>query len=624
MSEKCHHDRDLAAVAILTAYYAIHHGLALTPEDRAAIACGDEVPSAATWASAVRLLGEASETSQPTHVRLRGLTHALRWLGLASEDEFVERYGVSAAQALSHDIGRSLRVARHIEDASYVVLDQVSAAVTNVWVVRAHWLLSLGPAAGAAAVEALEAAAQHCPPGDCWRERIAAALRHARSVAGSGGVATAVATAAEEPAGAVLMHPNLVAPVVVARYLATLWCRSRPESERNLWRLNAEAEADQHEPHGPALWDAVERTKSGPAFELPVLLNSFRAWSPQVPGIPSGRALLGLGAASNRALAGVLRGCITETREAGLWADLVTGTDAVWSRRPVLEEISASARQVALSALVGRRAALQAGWAPVEGERPDPWIERHEGAQRRDTLERVTLIDRIWDVAMDAAAWDPSLEMGVAVDRAADLYARGRDGDEWEQLVRAARIGNDLGSKGTRGYPWAAPLVHSFALYSWQFGDTEEASEAYRQLSETDDSTARKMLGRIEALKEHAQRAAALEAAWERDPGGAVEIAVDLLLSHNAAGHSRRARMLAIEIVLQNPKEPLLWFASAWLLVADGRYRSAVDPLRAAYGCGYARPEGANLVRRLVAGLGERPLAVEGVSELLDVSGALS
>ena len=205
---------------------------------------------------------------------------------------------------------------------------------------------------------------------------------------------------------------------------------------------------------------------------------------------------------------------------------------------------------------------------------------------------------------------------------ALDMYARGRDGDEWEQLARAARIGNHLGGKGTRGYPWAAPLVHSFALYSWQFGDIEDASEAYSALS--DDPRAREMLRRIEALKEHAQRAAALEAAWERDPGGPVEIAVDLLLSHNAAGHSRRARMLAIEILLQHPKEGLLWFAAAWVLVADGRYRSAVDPLRAAYGCGYTRPEGANLVRRLVAGLGERPLAVEGVSELLDVSGARS
>ena len=624
MSEKCHHDRDSAAVSILTAYYAIHHGLALTPEDRAAIACDEEVPSPATWSSAVRLLGEASETSQPTCIYLRGLTHALRWLGLACEEAFVERYGVSAAQALSHDIGRSLRVARHVEDASYVVLDQVSAAVTNVWVARAHWLLTLGPAAGAAAVEALEAAAQHCPPGDCWRERIAAALRHAQSVATAGGGATAVATAAEESAGAVLVHPNLVAAVVAARYLAMLWCRSRPESERALWRLNAEADADEHQPHGPALWDAVERTESGSAFELPVLLDTFRAWSPQVPGIPGGRALLGVGAASQRALAGVLGGCITETCEAGLWGDLITATDAIWGRRPVLEQISASARQVALSGLVGRRAAVQASWCPVEGERPDIWFERHEAAQRPDTLERVTLIDRIWDVAMDAAAWDPSLEMGVAVDRAADLYARGRDGDEWEQLARAARIGNHLGGKGTRGYPWAAPLVHEFARYSWEFGDVAEASEAYRQLSVADDSTAREMLRRIEALKEHAQRAAALEAAWERDPGGAVDIAVDLLLSHNAAGHSRRARMLAIEILLQHPKEPLLWFASAWLLVADGRYRSAVDPLRAAYGCGYARPEGANLVRRLVAGLGERPLAVEGVSELLDVSGARS
>ena len=366
MSEKCKHDRDSAAVSILTAYYAIHHGLALTPEDRAAIACDEEVPSPATWSSAVRLLGEASETSQPTCIYLRGLSHALRWLGLACEEAFVERYGVPAAQALSHDIGRSLRVARHVEDASYVVLDQVSAAVTNVWVGRAHWLLTLGPAAGAAAVEALEAAAQHCPPGDCWRERIAAALRHAQSVAGSGGGATAVATAAEEPAGAVLVHPNLVAAVVAARYLAMLWCRSRPESERALWRLNAEADADEHQPHGPALWDAVERTKSGSAFELPVLLDTFRAWSPQVPGIPGGRALLGVGAASQRALAGVLGGCIAETCEAGLWGDLITATDAVWGRRPVLEQISASARQVALSGLVGRRAAIQAsGWSPV-------------------------------------------------------------------------------------------------------------------------------------------------------------------------------------------------------------------------------------------------------------------
>ena len=75
--------------------------------------------------------------------------------------------------------------------------------------------------------------------------------------------------------------------------------------------------------------------------------------------------------------------------------------------------------------------------------------------------------------------------------------------------------------------------------------------------------------------------------AWERDPGGPVGIAVDMLLSHSAAGHTRRVRMLAIEILLQHSKEPLLWFAT-------------------------------------VAGLGERPLAVEGVSELLDVSGARS
>ena len=100
--------------------------------------------------------------------------------------------------------------------------------------------------------------------------------------------------------------------------------------------------------------------RAGLAFELPVLLDTFRAWSPQVPGIPGGRALLGVGAASQRALAGVLGGCITETCEAGLWGDLITATDAIWGRRPVLEQISASARQVALSGLVGRRAAVQA------------------------------------------------------------------------------------------------------------------------------------------------------------------------------------------------------------------------------------------------------------------------
>ena len=81
MSDLSHHDRDLAAVSILTAYYAIHHSLALTPEDRAAIACDEEAPSPATWSSAVRLLGEASETSQPTCIYLRGFSH-MRCAGL--------------------------------------------------------------------------------------------------------------------------------------------------------------------------------------------------------------------------------------------------------------------------------------------------------------------------------------------------------------------------------------------------------------------------------------------------------------------------------------------------------------------------------------------------------------
>lgn len=70
---------------------------------------------------------------------------------------------------------------------------------------------------------------------------------------------------------------------------------------------------------------------------------------------------------------------------------------------------------------------------------------------------------------------------------------------------------------------------------------------------------------------------------------------------------------------------PGCWlFVYSRILVSRGRYRSALEPLRMAYQAGYCDPAGRDVVRRAVAGLGERPFAAPGVCALLDASGARS
>ena len=113
-------------------------------------------------------------------------------------------------------------------------------------------------------------------------------------------------------------------------------------------------------------------------------------------------------------------------------------------------------------------------------------------------------------------------------------------------------------------------------MANWQqCDDVERARDILTQLPE-DPQVA-------EALE---RMAAVLEEAWNR--GAGLDVASDLALAHSVAGHARRARRLAAEVATRYPGESGPWVTLAWVLVEDGRYRAAVDPLRAAYARGWA------------------------------------
>ena len=85
---------EAATTHLLTALYALAHGLALTGEDGAEVERHRAGLRPELWRETKRFLREADRGPDGTTLDLGFLPLVLRWLGVASEDAFAAEFGV--------------------------------------------------------------------------------------------------------------------------------------------------------------------------------------------------------------------------------------------------------------------------------------------------------------------------------------------------------------------------------------------------------------------------------------------------------------------------------------------------------------------------------------------------
>ena len=569
---------------VLTALYALHHGLSVTTAERQALSAAGQSLSPSLWRHTVGLLREA-DGLEGLELDLGFTLAVLTWLGYPDEAAFRARHGCTVSAALTRDGGRLWRLARILEGSGSPVLDGELCALTTVWCDRADRLLDNLKANAPAAREAILEALRHCPPAEDWQERLSGALervdRILASVRGassrSGGDAAVCPPDGWAPLDTVVPH------AAAAALLSILWSVSR-----DTLLLDAERGLDRHISRSVEVWGAVQAAvAAGRIDDIPLPCELCSVWGIHSSALP---APVGTGTPVPRS---VLRGCLVETHRAGELAEIGRLVDDVWGGGEAEIEHSI-ASQAVVAGVFRRRAAIEDGFDPVSGEPNDMFLEAFQGAQRAATVGRVELIGQMYSVLMSVARLDPLAGAFAHMDFAAAAYAQG----EWARVEHALVQAAAVTARASPDSSWWRHESECLGVHRWSSG---EVAAARAILEELGTPRARTVLETIASKEPQRAVAAARDSEWERSPSFAA--ASRRIWAHRDAGHAILAICLASELACEFGAEPLAWATWATLLCQHGRYRSAYQPARTALALGYDPERGARLLATIEAGM---------------------
>ena len=470
------------AVEVLTALYALHHGLSVTTAERQALSAAGQSLSPSLWRHTVGLLREA-DGLEGLELDLGFTLAVLTWLGYPDEAAFRARHGCTVSAALARDGGRLWRLARILEGSGSPVLDGELCALTTVWCDRADRLLDNLKANAPAAREAILEALRHCPPAEDWQERLSGALervdRILASVRGassrSGGDEAVCPPDGWAPLDTVVPH------AAAAALLSILWSVSR-----DTLLLDAERGLDRHIPRSVEVWGAVQAAVAeGRIDDIPLPCELCSVWGIHSSALP---APVGTGTPVPRS---VLRGCLAETHRAGELAEIGRLVDDVWGGGEAEIEHSI-ASQAVVAGVFRRRAAIEDGFDPVSGEPNDMFLEAFQGAQLAATVGRVELIGQLYSVLMSVARLDPLAGAFAHMDFAAAAYAQG----EWARVEHALVQAAAVTARASPDSSWWRHESECLGVHRWSSGEVAAAREILEELG---TPRARTVLGHIAA-----------------------------------------------------------------------------------------------------------------------------
>ena len=266
---------ETATFHLLTALYALCHGVALTDEDIEARERDGACLSPEYWSETKDSLARADEVSGPVRLELGFTPHILRWLLLEGPDAFAERYGLSIEETLARDQGRLAAAAAVIEREPGRHLLSHTYFASHAWSARAAWLIDDLPATAAPVLEALEQAMEAAP---LDASQLCPLLKATLQVAArSGDVERAKGARARLAELAVPVEPDereLRFHGAAAYALTVLWCVCNDEL-----LLSSERGLDVGIERSPETWARVKAAVEEGRFEdIPVPVESMSAW----------------------------------------------------------------------------------------------------------------------------------------------------------------------------------------------------------------------------------------------------------------------------------------------------------------------------------------------------------
>ena len=570
-----------ATVSVLTAFHALNHRIALTPEDVSAIDAAGSSLTPELWGQTLGLLREAEGRSGPVAFDLGYTELILSWLGIADEAAFVHEFGIGIGEALAADAAQLVRTARAVDCPQVLVREAVRCQITVTWCARANLLMDRLPETAAAAVEALEVALVHCPPDNTWHARLYEALASVAAVLGDRNREVNARARAAALRGNNGSDGELVR-IAAARVLSILWCRSHGAFE-----LGFERGLDPHIPADRAVWRRVRwAIEAGRLDQIPLPTEGFVAWSSR--SVRPGQLGASCEVVSDLEvtvepsdLLGVLEEAAPDLPA------LASAVRTVWSGEDGGPLDTLSGRHVA-AVVIARRQAIEADWRPLP-ERPRClFLEVWNGPYRDHSVERLALVELLHPVLALAARYDVAAGLVVALDQAASAFAR----DDAQALQVALGHVLSLSDQVASTSPWYGYGRVVCALYAWRCGDVDRALDALRPIG-TQAST--EAIEVIRATDDARRVAEDLEERWRSDP--CLETGSRAADAHHEAGHLVRARTIACEVASRWPEDGAAWAALAGVLCRQARFRDA----QAAARTSMERGLGPDLVRELLA-----------------------
>ena len=538
---------ELATAHTLTALYALSHRIALTPDEIAHLDGRGVALTPQVWRETKAMLKAFDQSPEPATLDLGFQRFVYQWLGVAHDEAFRERYGVSAVEeAFAKNRGLTAVLAGVVDGSPGRPQEFYQLPLVHAWSDRATRLMDGLPESGSLVIATLERAIDLCAGHPRRLRPLCEAIVHVADLIGDeprGGAArTMLETIERETSSASSRR------VAATQLLTALWLLTH---EGDLLASERLSEPDIHAT--PATWDKVARAlHDGRIDDIPVPVRFVRTWG-----------------APEELTDDVARGLLSEAR--AVLPQVVAELERVWGgglRMDVDEEV---ARAVASIALL-RLAQLQCRFEPVPGEKESIWFEVHQGVRRPETMEHAAVLRRLRAVVLRCEV-DPFAVAMAYVDSAQEHHARGAHDQTRADLAEAMRWSAQVEGDEERRQRGAVCL----AQWLWLDGSPEEAR---RRLSALGGERAASLLRNLETRDD--ARAVLHQAEEEFRQRGDVESWCGVAVAHLLSGQNVRAELVAREVSEKRPESGLSWHTLASVLVDLGRYRDAIEPARKA------------------------------------------
>lgn len=561
----------LASAHVLTGLYALSHGLGLTAEESRLLEEQGMPLSPALWHETRSLLELADRGGAGTELDLGFRPALYAWLGISGDDEFIERFDVGPDKSLARDVGRLSALAAAVEgDRSRPLPLEVSHA----WSARATRLMDGLPDTGHALLVALELSLDGARWEPLRLRPLFRAIAHVSELIGDEERLSSARQMLERlDRDAVSEDPDGLPVEVVAQVLTALWCLTHEGLLLEQERVFDPGIAGSLDP-----WAAIAAAaRDGRVDDIPAPVPLLKAWH-----APEGL--------TEEAVRDCLQRC------APLLPQIVAEVTRLWGGEApdmhVLEEV---ARAVAHIALL-RHHGLRTQWEPLLGEPSiSPWLEVHQGTQRRTTLEIAELMRSLRPVLLRAKA-DPMVPAAAHLDGAAESSAEGKH-DETRSHLEKAMQWTEKCEDPARRHSGAALL----AQHLWAEGSVAQARTLLLKL---EGEHPQRLLRTIEAHAE--EREALREAEQAHAERADVDSHVALIEAEIAAGHTIHAEATARDALQHYPDDAKVWVAVARLLCATRHFRLALVPALEALDKGIDRTTGVALLARILSHLGSQ------------------